>query len=280
MSACNVKDFADVAMEKVEAFWNARPCNIRHSSRELGSREYFDDVEARKYFVEPHIPGFAQFERWKDKKVLEVGCGIGTDTISFARAGAKVTAIDYSEKSLDIARRRAEVYGLEIDFYKANAEEISRLVPVEDYDLVYSFGVIHHTPRPWQAISEIRKYMGPRSELKIMVYHRYSWKTFWILMTYGRGAFWKADELIAQYSEAQTGCPVTYTFTKKSIEELLEGFDVLEARAEHIFPYRIEDYKAYQYKKVWYFRYLPERVFRWLERRFGWHLCVTAKTAN
>ena len=158
MSTCSVKDFADVSMDKVEAFWNARPCNIRHSLREVGSREYFDDVEARKYFVEPHIPPFAQFERWKDKKVLEVGCGIGTDTINFARAGAKVTAIDYSEKSLDIARRRAEVYGLDIDFYKANAEDISRLVPVEDYDLVYSFGVIHHTPRPRRVVSEIRKW--------------------------------------------------------------------------------------------------------------------------
>jgi 2-polyprenyl-3-methyl-5-hydroxy-6-metoxy-1,4-benzoquinol methylase len=280
MSICTVKDFSDVTMEQVEAFWDARPCNIRHSLREVGSLEYFEEVEARKYLVEPHIPAFAQFERWKDKKVLEVGCGIGTDTISFARAGAKVTAIDYSEKSLAIARRRAEIYGLDIDFYKANAEEISKVVPVEEYDLVYSFGVIHHTPRPRQAVSEIRKYMGPNSELKIMVYHRYSWKTFRILMTYGRGVFWKIDELIARYSEAQTGCPVTYTYTKKSIKEMLEGFEVLEARAEHIFPYRIDDYKAYRYKKAWYFRYLPRKVFRWMERKWGWHLCVTARASS
>ena len=99
-------------------------------------------------------------------------------------------------------------------------------------------------------------------------------------MTYGRGALWKADELIAQYSEAQTGCPVTYSYTKKSIDELLEGFEISEARAEHIFPYRIEDYKSYRYKKVWYFRYLPEKAFRWMERRFGWHLCVTARIAT
>ena len=193
MSICTVKDFSDVTMDQVEAFWDARPCNIRHSLREVGSLEYFKEVEARKYLVEPHIPAFAQFERWKDKKVLEVGCGIGTDTINFARAGAKVTAIDYSEKSLEIARRRAEVYGLSIDFYKVNAEEISRVVPVEQYDLVYSFGVIHHTPHPDRAVCEIRKFMGPGSELKIMVYHRYSWKTFWILMTYGGGVFWKIN---------------------------------------------------------------------------------------
>jgi len=97
-------------------------------------------------------------------------------------------------------------------------------------------------------------------------------------MTYGKGAFWKLDEVIARHSEAQTGCPVTYTFTRKSIEELLEGFEVLETKVEHVFPYRVEDYRAYRYKKVWYFRYLPEKVFRWMERRFGWHLCVTART--
>ncbi len=276
----SLQEFKNVTIERVQAFWDARPCNIHHSPQEVGIRAYFDEVEARKYFVEPHIPVFAEFEKWKDKKVLEVGCGIGTDTISFARAGAKVTAIDYSEKSLEIAKKRAEVYGLEIDFYKANAEELSKVVPIEDYDLVYSFGVIHHTPNPERAISEIRKYMRPESVFKMMVYNRYSWKVFWILMTYGKGAFWKLPELVARYSEAQSGCPVTYTFTKKSIKELFEGFEVLEARAEHIFPYRIEDYKKYHYKRVWYFRYLPEKIFRRIERRWGWHLCITAKIAN
>ncbi|HUK38601.1 MAG TPA: methyltransferase domain-containing protein, partial [Methanomicrobiales archaeon] len=106
-------DFQERSIREVRDYWNSRPCNIRHSPREIGTREYFDEVEARKYFVEPHIPLFAEFERWKGKKVLEIGCGIGTDTINFARHGALVTAVDISSNSIDIARRRAEIFGLQ-----------------------------------------------------------------------------------------------------------------------------------------------------------------------
>jgi 2-polyprenyl-3-methyl-5-hydroxy-6-metoxy-1,4-benzoquinol methylase len=101
-----VRIFADKSVADVRRYWDRRPCNIRHSPKPVGSKEYFDEVEARKYFVEPHIPGFAEFERWRGKRVLEVGCGIGTDSINFARAGAQLTAVDISGESLRIAEQR------------------------------------------------------------------------------------------------------------------------------------------------------------------------------
>jgi ubiquinone/menaquinone biosynthesis C-methylase UbiE len=263
----------------VRRYWDARPCNIRHSPKEVGTREYFDEVEARKYFVEPHILRFAEFERWNGKKVLEIGCGIGTDTIRFARAGAHVTAVDLSEESLGLARKRAAVFDLQdrIAFYRANAERLSEVVPVDTYDLVYSFGVIHHTPRPQNVIAEIRKYTGPASVLKMMVYHRYSYKVLWILLTCGKGAFWKLDDLIARHSEAQTGCPVTYSYSRKTVRKLLDGFAVQSAEVEHIFPYSIPEYKRYEYRKARPFRWMPASLFHFLEKRWGWHLCVTAR---
>lgn len=120
--------FSEVSVEQVKTFWDRRPCNIRHSPKPVGTRGYFDEVEARKYFVEPHIPHFAEFPRWQGRKVLEIGCGIGTDTINFARHGASVTAVELSERSLEIAKQRAEVYGLQdrIRFIWGNAEELTR----------------------------------------------------------------------------------------------------------------------------------------------------------
>jgi 2-polyprenyl-3-methyl-5-hydroxy-6-metoxy-1,4-benzoquinol methylase len=264
-------------IDDVREFWDRRPCNIRHSSKPVGSRAYFDEVQARKYFVEPHIPAFAQFDRWEGKRILEVGCGIGTDTVNFARAGAQVTAVDVSEKSLVIAQQRARVYGLSnIRFFHGNAEELGSFLPLETYDLIYSFGVLHHTPQPERAMDQLRMYCRPGTVLKVMVYNRYSWKALEILLWEGHGTFWNFSELLQRHSEAQTGSPVTYSYTRRSIRKILRGFVIDSLQVEHIFPYRISDYVQYQYRKVWYFRAMPEPAFRWLANHFGWHLCVTA----
>lgn len=284
MSTSPSVPFEQVPIEKVRHYWDARPCNIRHSTKPIGSEEYFHEVEFRKYRVEPHIPEFAEFSRWQGKKVLEIGCGIGTDTINFARHGAEVTAVDLSEKSLEVARQRARVFGLEdrIRFFQANAEQLTEILPAGQYDLVYSFGVIHHTPHPGRVLDQIRNFLTPGGTLKVMVYHRWSWKVLWIVLSYGRGQFWRLASLVASHSEAQTGCPVTYIYSRREGREWLRrhGFETTSVRVDHIFPYVIRDYVEYRYRKVWYFRWLPPRAFRWLERRLGWHLCLTARAAS
>jgi 2-polyprenyl-3-methyl-5-hydroxy-6-metoxy-1,4-benzoquinol methylase len=268
----------------VQRYWDARPCNVRHSTKPVGSREYFDEVEARKYFVEPHIPAFADFGSWDGKRVLEVGCGIGTDSINFARAGAELTAVDLSPESLRIARQRAEVMdvGGRIRFVQANAEELGSTLIGERYDLVYSFGVVHHTPHPDSALAEIRKLTAPGGRLKLMIYHRRSWKVLRTVALEGKGRFWKAAELVARHSEAQTGCPVTFTYTRREARDFVErhGFRVRRLDVDHIFPYRVRDYVEYRYVKEPLFRVLPVPFFRAFERRFGWHVLIDAEVAS
>ncbi len=283
MNALGTRLFEKVPLSAVQKYWNDRPCNIRHSTKEVGTEDYFNEVERRKYMVEPHIPEFAEFERWRGKRVLEIGCGIGTDTMNFARHGAHVTSVDLSDQSLSVARRRAEVFNLQdrIGFIQADAEHLSDYVPVEPYDLIYSFGVIHHTPYPDRVLEQLRKYLKPDTTVKIMVYHRWSWKVLWILLGYGKGQFWKIDRLIAENSEAQTGCPVTYAYSRSQGRQWLEshGLSVTNIQVDHVFPYRIRDYVQYRYVKVWYFRWMPASLFRSFERLAGWHLCLSAVTA-
>lgn len=217
--------------------------------------------------------------------MLEIGCGIGTDTVNFARAGAEVTAVDVSSRSLDLARRRAEIFGVEhrIQFVEADAEQLSSFVRPQPYDLVYSFGVIHHSPRPHRILAEVRRhFVDSNSTLKLMLYHRRSLKVLGILVREARGAWWRLDDAIARLSEAQTGCPVTYTYSKRGATALLSaaGFAVVDARVEHIVPYRIRDYIEYRYVKAIPFNLFPDRVLDAVAHRLGWHLCLTAKVAD
>lgn len=254
---------ADIA--DVLAYWNRRPCNIRHSTRAVGTREYFDEVEARKYLVEPHIPEFAAFPRWAGKDVLEIGCGIGTDAVNFARHGARYTGIELSDVSLGLARERFATFGLQGTFLCENAEALERALPPESFDLVYSFGVIHHTPEPRRAIASARRLIRPDGELRLMLYARQSWKAIMI------------EEGFDQ-PEAQAGCPVAFTYSADEVRALLAGlFEVVDLRQAHIFPYVIEKYVRYEYERQPWFAAMPPELFAALERRLGWHLLIVAK---
>lgn len=252
-------------IQTVKSYWDARPCNIRHSSKPVGSREYFDEVTQRRYYVEPHISVFADFAQWQGKKVLEVGCGIGTDTIQFARAGAHVTAVDLSANSLEIAKQHAAAYDLShmVDFYEGNAEELIDILPPQSFDLIYSFGVLHHTPDPRKAILNMRSFMNRLSQMKIMLYAKNSWKQIMI-------------EQGLDQPEAQSGCPIANTYTEESVKELLKGMFVESIRQDHIFPFNVEKYKNYEYELEPWFQEMPLPMFVALKKKLGWHLLISA----
>jgi ubiquinone/menaquinone biosynthesis C-methylase UbiE len=265
--------------QAIREFWDRQPCNVKHSSKPFMSPEYFDEVEKKKYFVEPHIPEFAQFENWRGKKVLELGCGIGTDSINFARAGADLTIVELSEKSLDICKKRFEVFGLSARFILGNIENLPELLKDgEKFDLIYSFGVIHHTETPSNVIRVLPRYMHEASELRVMLYSKVSFKLFWVMMESNVKNLKDSDTLIRLNSERQYGCPYTHTYSMKEVYQLFGEFDVQTVEKKHIFKYEIEPYKRGEYILDEYWKEVPQSTVDAMEDELGWHTLITAKT--
>jgi len=248
-------------LDSVRNFWDSRPCNIRHSNAPMGTIEYFNETEKRKYFVEPHILKFAEFDKWNKKKVLEIGCGIGIDASNFVRAGANYTGIELSQKTLDIAKARFYALNIKGNFYCGNAEELDKIIPIEHYDLIYSFGVIHHTPNPEKIITNIKKYMDNNSEFRLMLYAKNSWKRIMI-------------EAGIDQPEAQFGCPIANTYNNEEIRELLRDYNIISIEQDHIFPYVINKYIKYKYELLPWFKKMPKSMFRALEENLGWHTLI------
>lgn len=230
----------------------------------MGTKAYFEEVSARKYFVEPHIPAFANFPQWTGRDVLEVGCGIGTAAVDFIRSGASYTGVDLSEESIDIARKRLSVFGLSGQLITCDAERLAEYVPLDAFDLVYSFGVIHHSPNQRAIVEGIRKVVRRNGEFRCMLYARNSWKGVMIEAGYDQ-------------PEAQSGCPIATTYTREMVAELLRGlFEIKEITQAHIFPYVIDKYVEYEYELQPWFKAMPAGMLQALERRFGWHMLITA----
>lgn len=252
-------------ISEVREYWDRQPCNINHSELPLGSREYFQAVQDKKFRAEPHIPDFCEFARWKGARVLEIGCGIGTMAAEFVRAGADYTGVELSEKSLALAQQRFDVYRLPGIFHLGNAEELETFLPPQQFDLVFSWGVIHHTPNPTAAISQLQKYMVQGSWLKIMVYASNSWKNYMIRAGLDQ-------------PEAQSGCPIAHTYTPDELIELVgPGFDSVEIRQDHIFAWQLDLYRRGIFVMQPWFAEMPPGMFGALERELGWHLMYTGR---
>ena len=250
-------------IEQIRAYWNARPCNLHHSDAPVGTRKYFDAVEAKRYRVEPHNYAFANFSKWKGAKVLEIGCGIGTDAVNFARGGAFYTGIELSDTSLDIAKKRFEVYGQSGRFIHGNSEHLTDLLEGEQFDLIYSYGVIHHSANPQVIIDQLACHLAPGGEIRVMLYAKHSWKNALI------------EGGLAQ-PEAQGGCPQAVTYSTSDVHNAFADF-ALDIQQTFIFPWQIEPYKKGEFILEPYFESMSDHMFTSLEKVLGWNLLIKGK---
>ena len=159
--------------DRVRDFWQNHPCGTKFADAQPGSRLFYELVEQHRYEKEWHIPEAAGFNKTKNLRVLEVGCGLGTDGAQFAKAGADYTGIDLTQAAVDLARRRFELFNLPGTFRIADAEGLD--FPDNSFDLVYSHGVLHHTPDTPGAIREIHRVLRPGGRAVVMLYHRNSY---------------------------------------------------------------------------------------------------------
>jgi SAM-dependent methyltransferase len=165
-------------------FWTEYQPGYRATDAPVGSPEFFAEVEAQRYALEPDIPEMVRFERWAGKDVLEAGCGMATDGVQFARAGARYTGVDFSPAALALARGRPELRDSGARFVHGSIVEL----PFADgsFDLVYSNGVIHHEPETQRAIDEFHRVLRPGGTAIVMVYHRASFNYYVSIMTVRR----------------------------------------------------------------------------------------------
>ena len=171
-----IEEYQNSALWKQRAReqWSANPCGA-HVARDLefGTRDYFDAIEAYRYReYAPWMKEALGFDRYSGKRVLEIGCGTGTDLLQFARGGAQVTGLDLTPRSIEIARSRFAVYGCAGEFAIGDAENLA--FPDESFDLVYSFGVLHHAPDTERAINEAHRVLRRGGRAIVMLYHRAS----------------------------------------------------------------------------------------------------------
>ena len=267
-------------LDEVYTYWNERPCNIRHSTKEINSVEFFDEVAEKKYKVESHKREFLALEKWEGKTVLELGCGLGTDAIQFAKAGAKVICIDLTKAAIDLCKKNFEVHGLQGTFFQGNIESLDTILPESyrgSFDLIYSFGVIHHTPNPKKVFEQIPAFLKADGEVRCMLYSRFSYKLFWLL----NSTEWdlsKTDSTIQKYSEAQEGCPVTYTYTFDEITELINpGLTIESIWKDHIFTWDIPSYRNNIFIKDTPFQNVSPDYLKQLEKELGWHTIFIAR---
>ena len=180
-NAARLKASRSVDIRQVHDFWNGSSCGEElylHSRDRAG---YLAQSRTR-YQLEPFISAFANAAATRDRDVLEIGIGLGADHQLFAEAGARLTGIDLTERAIDHVRRRFDAFGLQSDLRVINAERLP--FPEQSFDLVYSWGVLHHTPDTMRAVSETRRVLRPGGRARVMIYHRRSLVGFMLWCRY------------------------------------------------------------------------------------------------
>lgn len=255
--------------------WSEDPAGAVYGrEHQFGTREFFDAVEQHRYReYAPWMPEMMGFDEFAGARLLEVGCGMGTDLLQFARGGAKVTGVDLTPRSVEISRQHLSVYGERGDFAISDCEALP--FAGESFDVVYSNGVLHHTPDTAGAVREVHRVLRPGGLARVMLYHRGS-AAFWgeIILRHGllHGELLRGhspEEIMSRQVEFNEsgGNPLVKVYSRGQARKLFSMFREVKIQVEQLTRSEL------------YFlgRVVPEGMFRRLRRSVGGNVIVSAR---
>lgn len=211
---------SQASKEDVYRFWNEQSCGEALYLRSADLEGYAEQAKTR-YALEPYIVPFAEFDKAAGLKVLEIGVGLGADHQRFAAAGADLYGIDLTERAVEHTRRRLAAYGLTSKLSVGDAEALD--FPDQHFDLVYSWGVLHHTPNVHAAVSEVHRVLKPGGRARIMLYHKWSVVGLMLWTRYALLRLRPWRSLKAIYAE-HLESPGTQAFSRKEAQALFDRF--------------------------------------------------------
>ncbi len=255
--------------------WSNDPCGaVYGKDLEFATREFFDEVERQRYEdYGPWMREVMEFDKFRGKRLVEVGCGMGTDLLQFARGGARVTGVDVTPRSVEISRQHFRVYGMSADFALTDAERL----PFDDetFDVFYSNGVLHHTPNTAEAIREAYRVLKTGGTAKVMLYYRPSWN-YWFELGFRHGVLkgelfrgLSMDDIMSKYVEFNEGGgrPLVKAYNKAEVRNMFSMFSEIKIDVDQLTRGEI------------YFvgKLIPEGLFSKLRRSMGWNVIITAR---
>jgi ubiquinone/menaquinone biosynthesis C-methylase UbiE len=261
--------------DAVRSHWQRQPCGTRDVPLE-DRRRFFEQIERERYTWEPYLRPFARFEEGRGRRVLEVGVGAGTDFVNWVRQGAIATGVDLTEQGVSLTRERLALEGLEAEVRVADAENL----PFDDasFDIVYSWGVVHHSPDTPRAVREIHRVLKPGGAARVMIYHYPSWGCFmvWGVQSVARGRPWESPRK-AVFDHLES--PGTKVYTLAEAKVLFRDFARVEVRpllghGDLLLMRPAEKYGRWYHQLAW--KLYPRPLIRATGDRLGTLLLIEA----
>lgn len=262
---------------EVKDFWDAGSCGEVYASGD-SELEYYKEHSKVRYDLEPYILDFAKFDEGCNKDILEIGVGMGADHHEWAKSMPNsLTGIDLTPAAIKHTEKRFKTFGLSSNIHLGDAEKLD--FNDSSFDMVYSFGVLHHSPKTSKAIKEVHRVLRTNGITRIMIYHTYSLTGYMLWIRYGLLAgkpFTTLKDIYANYLES----PGTKAYTKTEALDLFDMFSEVNIKIQLSFGDLLEGAVGQRHsgilltiaKKIW-----PRWLLRLMARNHGLFLLIEAK---